>query len=113
MAGALRHRLQRVSRGLYGTRLGAHQQHRTSLVMARILIQHATVVTMDPGWGDLRDADVLIEGDRIVDSAPGLAVGDAERVDGRGMIVIPGFVNSHMHTWQTALRGIAADWTLP
>jgi cytosine/adenosine deaminase-related metal-dependent hydrolase len=28
------------------------------------------------------------------------------------MIAMPGFVNGHIHLWQTALRGIAADWTL-
>ncbi len=33
-------------------------------------------------------------------------------IDGRGMIAMPGFVNAHLHLWQTALRGIAADWTL-
>ena len=33
-------------------------------------------------------------------------------VDGRGKIVIPGLVNAHMHTWQTALRGVASNWTL-
>ena len=24
----------------------------------------------------------------------------------------PGFVDTHRHTWQTAMRGICADWTL-
>jgi cytosine/adenosine deaminase-related metal-dependent hydrolase len=28
------------------------------------------------------------------------------------MIAMPGFINGHIHLWQTALRGIAADWTL-
>jgi cytosine/adenosine deaminase-related metal-dependent hydrolase len=81
--------------------------------MPRILIQHATIVTMDAGLGDLRDADVLIQGDRIADIAPGLEAADAGVVDGEGTILIPGLINSHLHTWQTALRGIAADWTLP
>ena len=25
---------------------------------------------------------------------------------------MPGFVDTHRHTWQTALRGVCADWTL-
>jgi cytosine/adenosine deaminase-related metal-dependent hydrolase len=29
------------------------------------------------------------------------------------MIVMPGFVNAHIHTWQTGLRGVAGDWTIP
>ena len=41
-----------------------------------------------------------------------LHVDEAETVDATGCIVIPGLVNAHMHTWQTALRGIAANWTL-
>jgi len=41
------------------------------------------------------------------------AVTDTEVVDGRGRIVLPGLINAHMHTWQTALRGFAANWTLP
>ena len=28
------------------------------------------------------------------------------------MIVLPGLINGHIHLWQTALRGVAADWTL-
>jgi cytosine/adenosine deaminase-related metal-dependent hydrolase len=81
--------------------------------MTRILIQNATVVTMDPALGDLPVADVLIEEARIAAIAPaGLPAADAEVVDGRGTIVIPGLINSHMHTWQTGLRGMASDWTL-
>ena len=29
-----------------------------------------------------------------------------------GHFVLPGLVNAHMHTWQTALRSVAANWTL-
>jgi len=28
------------------------------------------------------------------------------------MIVIPGLVDSHRHTWQTILRAVGTDWTL-
>jgi 5-methylthioadenosine/S-adenosylhomocysteine deaminase len=28
------------------------------------------------------------------------------------MIVMPGLINGHLHTWQSALRGVAADWTV-
>lgn len=80
--------------------------------MARTLIRSATIVTMDDRLGDLVDADLLVEGGRIVDLRPNIEVADAEIVDGRGRIVIPGLINAHMHTWQTALRGYAANWTL-
>jgi cytosine/adenosine deaminase-related metal-dependent hydrolase len=81
--------------------------------MNRVLIKGATIVTMDDALGDLTSGDLLVEGDRIAAVQPTIDAGDAEIVDGHGRIVIPGLVNAHMHTWQTALRGYAANWTLP
>ena len=80
--------------------------------MRRLILKDATIVTMDDAIGDFDRADILIEGDRIAMVGPDLAAGDAEAIDMRGRILVPGFVNAHMHTWQTGLRGIAADWTL-
>ncbi len=82
--------------------------------MARILIRNAAIVTMDPLTGVLPCGDLLIEGDSIAAIEPvgRIPAHDAEIVDGRNSIVIPGLVNAHLHTWQTALRGIAADWSL-
>ncbi len=80
----------------------------------RTLVRHATIVTMDDEIGDLSDADLLVEDGRIAAVGPTLAAGDgAEIIDATGCLVIPGLVNAHMHTWQTALRGMAANWTLP
>lgn len=77
----------------------------------RTLIRHATILTMDASLGDLRDADLLIERDRI-EAVGTVPAREAAIVDARGCIVIPGLVNAHLHTWQTALRGIAADWSI-
>ena len=79
--------------------------------MKRTLIRGATVVTMDH-QGDLYDTDILIEGSRIKEIAKHINVEADNTVDGTGYIVIPGLVNAHMHTWQTALRGVASNWTL-
>ncbi len=81
------------------------------MAASRTLIRGASIVSMDEGVGDLV-GDVLVEGDRIAAIAPSLQAGDAEVVEARGWIVIPGLINAHMHTWQTALRGVAANWTL-
>ena len=78
--------------------------------MARTLIQGATIVTME--GADLPQGDILIEGDTLAAIAPQVPADDAAVVDARGCIAIPGLVNAHMHTWQTALRGLAANWTL-
>jgi cytosine/adenosine deaminase-related metal-dependent hydrolase len=80
--------------------------------MARTLIQGATVVTMD-AQGVLPCADILVTDDVITEIAPAIVADGAERVAASGFIVIPGLINAHMHTWQTALRGVAANWTLP
>ena len=78
--------------------------------MRPLLLQNATVLSMDPAIGDLADADVLIQGEVIAEIGHGLHVPDAETLDARGHILMPGFVNAHIHTWQFALRGIGADW---
>jgi cytosine/adenosine deaminase-related metal-dependent hydrolase len=77
----------------------------------RILIRGASVITMD-AQGDLPEGDILVTGDTLTEIAPRLRVDDARVVDATGCIAIPGLVNAHMHTWQTALRGLAANWTL-
>ncbi|QYY28775.1 amidohydrolase family protein [Cupriavidus pinatubonensis] len=82
--------------------------------MTRTLIRGATLVTMEAAHGEFI-GDLLIEDDRIAALAPHLDVADAagtEQIDARGFIVAPGFVNAHMHTWQTALCGVAGGWTL-
>ena len=81
--------------------------------MSRMLIKGGCVVTMDARLGELAQGDVLIENGRIAAIAPALdAPTGAEVIDAAGMIVMPGLINGHLHTWQSALRGIAGDWTL-
>ncbi|MDB5568472.1 MAG: hypothetical protein JWP84_5038 [Tardiphaga sp.] len=81
--------------------------------MTRVLIKDATIVTMDDALGDLPGGDLLVEDGRIAAVRPHIDADDAEIIDGRGRILIPGLINAHMHTWQTALRGYACNWTLP
>lgn len=81
--------------------------------MSRTLIKSGLIVTLDRAVPDLPRGDVLIEDDRIAAIAPVIDAPDAEVIDATNRIVMPGFVNAHMHTWQTCLRGIASDWTMP
>ncbi len=80
--------------------------------MPRTLIKGGAVVTMDGSIGDLAKGDVLIENDRIAAVAPNIAADDVELVDASRMLLLPGLINGHLHTWQTGLRGLAADWTV-
>jgi 5-methylthioadenosine/S-adenosylhomocysteine deaminase len=80
-------------------------------VADRILLQGGHVLTVDPQLGDIPSGDVLIEGDTIAQVGTGLSA-DAQAIDCTGNIVMPGFVDTHRHTWETAIRSCAPDATL-
>src|SRR5258708_7381144 len=80
--------------------------------MTKLLLKSGIVVTQDETHGVLPTGDVLVEGDRIAAIAPSLSASGAETIDCTGHFVLPGLINAHMHTWQTALRSVAANWTL-
>jgi 5-methylthioadenosine/S-adenosylhomocysteine deaminase len=81
-------------------------------VAERILIKGGIVLTQDDDLGELPEADVLVEGDKIVEVGRNLSVADAKVIDAAGDIVIPGFVDTHRHTWETSIRTSAPDYTL-
>ncbi|MET0731306.1 MAG: hydrolase, partial [Solirubrobacterales bacterium] len=74
--------------------------------MGRNLLVGCDVLVGDPGEGRVQRGDLLIEDGRI--AAIGDEAVDAERIDAAGTLVIPGFVDTHRHVWQTAIRGICA-----
>jgi 5-methylthioadenosine/S-adenosylhomocysteine deaminase len=78
----------------------------------RLFIRNGFVVSMDPDVGDIPGGDVLVEDGKIVEVGTDLNVSDAEQVDATGMIVMPGFVDTHRHTWQTPVRGVLPSCTL-
>ncbi len=75
----------------------------------RKLIKGGIVLSLDPNVGDFDVGDVLIENDRILQVGPNLANGEVETIDASGMIVMPGFVDSHRHIWEGLLRNIGTD----
>lgn len=69
----------------------------------RILVKGGTVISMDPDVGDFLQADVLIDGKKIVEVRPNIrATGTV--IDATNMIVMPGLVDSHRHCWQNMFR---------
>lgn len=81
--------------------------------MSHVLIAGGHIVSMDARVGDLARGDLLVADGRIAAIGPSVAAPPAaETIDAPGMIVMPGLVNAHLHTWQSALRGIAGDWTV-
>lgn len=75
----------------------------------RILLKGGQVITMDRSLGDLPIGDVLIENGKIADVAAGIDAGDAEVIDASGMIIMPGFIDTHRHTWQSCARYHCVD----
>ncbi|MDB5912296.1 MAG: cytosine deaminase [Ramlibacter sp.] len=72
---------------------------------SRYVIRRGSVLSMDRAVGDFAEADVLVEGNTIKAIGPNLSVGDAPEIDARGCLVMPGFVDTHCHLWNTFLRG--------
>jgi cytosine/adenosine deaminase-related metal-dependent hydrolase len=81
-------------------------------MLPRIRVKGATIVSMDPTLGIIESGDLLIEDGKIIAVGRNLGSWAVVEIDGRGMIAMPGFINGHIHLWQTALRGVAANWTL-
>ncbi len=78
----------------------------------RYVIRRGAVMSMDPAVGDFAEADVLVEGKKIVAVGRNLKVGGAAEIDARGRIVMPGFIDTHHHLFETALRSYLADGLL-
>lgn len=73
--------------------------------MATLLLKNALVVaTMDDERRELPDCDVLVDGPAIVRVEPGIDEPADEVIDCRGCVVLPGFVNTHNHLFQTLYR---------
>jgi cytosine/adenosine deaminase-related metal-dependent hydrolase len=77
-----------------------------------IAIDGAYVATVDGAGSEYADGHLVIDGGEITAVGPGPAPPGGTRVDGRGLLVTPGLVNSHHHLYQWITRGYATDNTL-
>jgi cytosine/adenosine deaminase-related metal-dependent hydrolase len=77
-----------------------------------ILLRGGVVLSLDPKVGDFERADVLVDGKLISQIAPNISVADAEVIDCAGTIVMPGFITTHHHQYETLQRSIIADGLL-
>lgn len=75
----------------------------------RTLIRGGIILSMDEAVGDFERGDILLEGSRIVEIGAAIDAGDAIVVDAAGKIVMPGFIDTHHHQFETALRGQLAN----
>jgi 5-methylthioadenosine/S-adenosylhomocysteine deaminase len=75
----------------------------------RIVIRGGAVLSMDDAVGNFAQGDVLIEDGRIAAVAPAIDAGDAAVVEAAGKIVMPGFIDTHHHQFETGLRSVLCD----
>src|SRR5258708_17968992 len=99
-----------VASGLFSAPLMAQTGGGASRLPARgeFTIANAYVMTMDGALGDIADGAVHVKDGAIV--AVGKDVqGGGEKIDGTGMIVMPGLVETHWHMWNTLYRSFSRD----
>src|SRR6266478_4603907 len=90
-------------------------------VSVDLLITGGTIVTMDPSRRILEDGIIAVRGEEIVALGSGASASlrfapkgiDAKlKIDARGKLILPGFINGHTHVPMTLLRGLKDDVTL-
>jgi 5-methylthioadenosine/S-adenosylhomocysteine deaminase len=79
-------------------------------VTPRLLVEHVDAITLDGEVEQLSDVAIAIEGATIrsVGATPKDFTPD-ERIDGSGLLALPGFYNAHCHSPMSLQRGWAED----
>ena len=85
-----------------GPRHGGAPKHR------EYVVRGAHVVSMDPAIGDLEDGDVHVRNGEIVAVGRNLGV-HAPKIDGSGLIAMPGLIDTHWHLWTTLYRAMSSS----
>ena len=84
--------------------------------MTSVLISGGTIVTMDPYRRIVRDGAIMVQDDQIVSVGKTVEVKPGSRaeieIDAKGMVVLPGLVDTHVHLAQALIRGCADDVSL-
>jgi cytosine/adenosine deaminase-related metal-dependent hydrolase len=70
----------------------------------RYMLRGGYVMTIDPALGDIAEGDVFVADGRIAGVGRNLAAVGAETIDARGMIVMPGLIDTHTHMWNAIWR---------
>ncbi|CAM3152768.1 5'-deoxyadenosine deaminase [Paenibacillus lupini] len=80
--------------------------------MGSTLIRNAVIMTMNE-TNDILVGDVLVIGNQIAQIGANIQVTDVDRViEAGGKVLLPGFIQTHIHLCQTLFRGRADDLEL-
>lgn len=82
-----------------------------------MIFENATIITVDSERRIIRDGAIAVDGSRIVGVGKSSEIRNDfghshERINLKGMVVIPGLVNTHVHLTQALIRGCADDYEL-
>ncbi len=77
--------------------------------MIDLLINGATIVTMDPSRRVLPDSQIAVDGGKIVEIGKNLNYPARKVLDAGKCVVMPGLINGHSHVYQALIEGIGYD----
>ena len=80
-----------------------------------LIIRNATIYTMDQARRVIHRGSLAVQGDRIArigQEDPAGLFPAGQVIDADGMILLPGFINTHIHIFQSFLKGLGADHRL-
>jgi len=83
---------------------GPGRPHRGELI-----IRNAYVITMDETLGDQPSSSVHVRDGAIFAIGKEIRAEGGREIDGTGMIVLPGLIDTHWHMWHTILRSFSGD----
>jgi len=73
------------------------------------LLRGGYILSLDPKVGEIDSGDVHVKNGSIVAVGPGLSAPGAEVIDASGMIVMPGFIDTHWHMWHAIFRNFLSE----
>jgi 5-methylthioadenosine/S-adenosylhomocysteine deaminase len=81
--------------------------------MVDLIIRGGTIITMDADRRIIEDGALCIDGSRIIAVGQASSIegryGARDKMDARDKVIIPGLINTHVHLFQTFLRGVGQD----
>jgi 5-methylthioadenosine/S-adenosylhomocysteine deaminase len=92
--------------GFLASVTGASAQGAVAPRGGEFVIRGGYVITMDRAAGDVPVGDIHVRNGTIVAVAPSISALGAETIDAQGMIVMPGFIETHSHCWNALLKNM-------